>query len=168
VDDIKKAYRSKARLYHPDVNPSPGAKDLFISVTEAYEFLIDNYDKLNADDQAYAKAMEDWRRYRQYRVHKRAASYARASYSSFKNTSLYKTTRIFDGTTIIISFIVSILVLFYAVYGYLYRLRNPIPGLDKPSVFIFILLLLPGMVFFIASIIYLRAFLETSNKHKKK
>jgi molecular chaperone DnaJ len=27
IDDIKKAYRKKARLYHPDINPAPDAKD---------------------------------------------------------------------------------------------------------------------------------------------
>ena len=35
IDEIKKAYRKKARLYHPDINPEPDAKDHFISITEA-------------------------------------------------------------------------------------------------------------------------------------
>ena len=39
IEEIKKAYRKKARLYHPDINPAPDAKDHFISITEAYEFL---------------------------------------------------------------------------------------------------------------------------------
>ena len=30
LEDVKRAYRKKARLYHPDINPSPEAKDLFI------------------------------------------------------------------------------------------------------------------------------------------
>jgi hypothetical protein len=167
VDEIKQAYRKKARLYHPDINPSPDAKDLFINITEAYEFLISNHDKIITDDQAYYQAMEDWRKYRQNRSRKRATAYSRSSYGTFRNTNLYKTTRIFDGTTIIISFIISILVLVYAVYGYIYRLRNPIPGLDQPSVFTFIMLLLPGMIFFVISFIYLKAYQETSKKHKK-
>ena len=40
VDDIKRAYRVKARLFHPDINHSPDAKENFIAVTEAYDFLI--------------------------------------------------------------------------------------------------------------------------------
>jgi DnaJ-class molecular chaperone len=59
VDEIKQAYRKKARLYHPDINPSPDAKDLFINITEAYEFLISNHDKIITDDQAYYQAMEE-------------------------------------------------------------------------------------------------------------
>ena len=168
VEEIKKAYRKKARLYHPDINPSPDAKDLFISITEAYEFLITNHDKINTDDETYRQAMEDWRKYRQDRSRKRATVYARTSYSTFKNTKFYKTTRIFDGTSIIFSFVISIMVLIYSIYGYIFRLRHPIPGIEKPSLFVFIMLLLMGMIFFIVSFIYLKAYQETSKKHKKK
>lgn len=168
VEEIKKAYRKKARLYHPDINPSPEAKDLFINVTEAYEFLIANHEKIISDDQDYYQAMEDWRKYRQNRSRKRATVYAKASYQTFKNTNFYKTTRIFDGTTIVLSFLISILVLVYAVYGYFYRLKNPVPGLDPPTVFTLMLLLLPGMIFFVVTFIYFKAYQETTKKHKKK
>jgi hypothetical protein len=168
IDEIKKAYRKKARLYHPDINPSPDAKDRFISITEAYEFLMANHDKIRTDDQAYQQAMEDWRKYRQDRSRKRATVYARSSYGTFKNTKFYKTTRIFDGTTIIFSFAVSVMVLIYTIYGYFYRLKYPIPGMEKPSVFAFIMLLILGTIFFIVSFIYLRAYQETNRKRKKK
>ena len=168
VEEIKKAYRKKARLYHPDINPSPDAKDLFIRITEGYEFLIANHEKIQTDEQAYNLAMEDWRKYRQNRSRKRATVYTHTSYSTFKKTRFYKTTRIFDGTTIVFSFAISIMVLIYTVYGYIYRLRHPIPGLEKPSVFAFIMLLLLGMIFFVVSFIYLKAYQETSKKRKKK
>ena len=41
ADDIKRAYRSKAREHHPDVSDSHDAEDLFKSVNEAYEVLSD-------------------------------------------------------------------------------------------------------------------------------
>lgn len=168
IEEIKRAYRKKARLYHPDINPAPDAKDHFISITEAYEFLIANHEKINTDEEAYQKAMDDWRKYRQDRSRKRATVYARTSYGKFKNTQFYKTTRIFDGTTIILSFIVAIMVLIYTVYGYTFRLKHPVPGLERPSVFAFIMLLFLGTVFFVVSFIYLRAYQETSKKQKKK
>ncbi len=68
LEDVKRAYRKKARLYHPDINPAPGAKDLFISATEAYEFLLANFEKIANNEDAYNKAMEDWRKYRQDRI----------------------------------------------------------------------------------------------------
>jgi DnaJ domain len=168
IEEIKKAYRKKARLYHPDINPAPDAKDHFIIITEAYEFLIANHEKIKFNEHAYQQAMEDWRKYRQDRSRKKATAYARTSYGKFKNTKFYKTTRILDGTTIIFSFIVSLMVLIYTVYGYIFRLKHPIPGLEKPSVFAFVMLLSLGMVFFVVSFIYLRAYQETYRKRKNK
>jgi len=168
VEEIKKAYRKKARLFHPDINQSPDAKDLFISATEAYEFLLAYHEKIKSDEQAYFQAMEEWRKYRQHKSHKRAAAYARTPYRTFKSTKFYRTTRIFDGTTILFSFGISILVLIYTIYGYIFRLKHPIPGLDKPSVFTFVMLLLLGLTFFTISFIYLKAYQDTYKKSRKK
>lgn len=168
IDEIKKAYRNKARTYHPDVNHSPDAKDLFINATEAYEFLMANHHKIETNEEAYKQAMEDWRKYRQDRSRKRATAYSRTSYGKFKDTKFYKTTKIFDSTAIIFSFVVSIMVLVYSVYGYTFRLHHPIPGMEKPSVFAFIMLLILGTIFLVMSVIYLRAYLETARKNKRK
>ncbi|MBK7710415.1 MAG: DnaJ domain-containing protein [Bacteroidales bacterium] len=168
VEEIKKAYRKKARLFHPDINHSPDAKEQFICATEAYEFLLAYHEKIKSDEQAYAKAMEDWRKYRQYRSRKRATAYARTPYATFKNTRFYRTTRIFDGTAILFSFGISVMVLIYTIYGYIFRLRNPVPGLEKPSVFTFVMLLLLGVTFFSISFIYLKAYLDTPGKKGKK
>lgn len=168
VEEIKKAYRKKARLFHPDVNQAPDAKELFIAATEAYEFLITYHEKIKTDEQEFYRAMEEWRKYRQHRSHKRATAYARTPYKTFRNTKFYRTTRIFDGTTIIFSFGISVMVLIYTVYGYIFRLRHPVPGLEKPSMFTFIMLLMLGMTFFIISFVYLKAYQETNKKRKKK
>jgi hypothetical protein len=168
VEEIKKAYRSKARLYHPDVNHSPEAKDLFIAITEAYDFLISNHEKIRRNEEAYNQAMDDWKKYRQTRSRRRANAYARTSYSAFRNTSFYKTTRIFDGTTIIYGFVISIIIILNSVGGYFYRVNHPIPGLEKPSVFSLIMLLSLGLVFFVLSLTFLRNYLASSKKRKRK
>jgi hypothetical protein len=41
LEDIKKAYRLKAKLVHPDVNNSPKANEVFQVVSEAYDVLTD-------------------------------------------------------------------------------------------------------------------------------
>lgn len=41
LEDIKKAYRLKAKLVHPDVNNSPKANEVFAVVSEAYDVLCD-------------------------------------------------------------------------------------------------------------------------------
>jgi hypothetical protein len=168
VEEIKKAYRSRARLFHPDINNAPDAKDHFIAITEAYDFLIANHEKIKSDDEAYYQAMNDWKKYRQSRSRRRANAYARTKYSTFKNTSFYRTTRIFDGTAIIYGFIISIMVIVYTIIGYFYRLHHPIPGLEKPSVFAFIMLLLLGILFFAVSSAYLKNYVTSSKKRKRK
>ncbi|MEQ1877715.1 MAG: DnaJ domain-containing protein [Bdellovibrionia bacterium] len=40
-DEVKKAYRRLAQLYHPDKNPDPEAQAQFLRITEAYESLSD-------------------------------------------------------------------------------------------------------------------------------
>ncbi len=48
-DEIKKAYRKKAREFHPDVNKSEGAEDQFKEVQEAYDVLSDSQKKAQYD-----------------------------------------------------------------------------------------------------------------------
>ena len=54
-DEIKKAYRSLAKKYHPDINKEPGAEEKFKEINEAYDTLSDpekkaRYDQYGFDD----------------------------------------------------------------------------------------------------------------------
>jgi curved DNA-binding protein CbpA len=40
IEEIKKAYRRKAKEFHPDRNKSANAKEKFIEISEAYEVLV--------------------------------------------------------------------------------------------------------------------------------
>lgn len=167
IAEIKKAYRKKAYQYHPDINHTPEAKDKFISATEAYEFLISYYDRIEEDERAYQQAMDDWRKYRQDRSRTRANAYARTSYNAFRRTRLYKTTRIFEGTRIIYGLVISILVITYSIYGYVYRLHHPWND-EKPSVLAFVMLLGIGFLFLAFTFVYLLSWMKSSRKSGKK
>ncbi|RRT59386.1 hypothetical protein B296_00010078 [Ensete ventricosum] len=43
LQEIKSAYRSLARKYHPDMNKSPGAEEKFKEISAAYEVLVFPY-----------------------------------------------------------------------------------------------------------------------------
>jgi curved DNA-binding protein len=54
VEDIRRAYRTLARTYHPDINKEPGAEDRFKEISEAYDVLRDSekrerYDRAGAN-----------------------------------------------------------------------------------------------------------------------
>ncbi len=40
ISEIKKAYRNKVKIYHPDVSTHPNADKIFIEITDAYEYLL--------------------------------------------------------------------------------------------------------------------------------
>jgi molecular chaperone DnaJ len=49
-DDIKKAFRTLAKKYHPDRNPDdPNAEEMFKKITEAYDVLSDSEKRSNYD-----------------------------------------------------------------------------------------------------------------------
>jgi hypothetical protein len=39
-EEVKAAYRKLSKVYHPDINKSPDAKEKFIQINEAYNFLM--------------------------------------------------------------------------------------------------------------------------------
>ncbi len=53
-DEIKKAYRSLAKKYHPDVNKAPDAEEKFKEINEAYEVLSDPAKRQKYDQFGFA------------------------------------------------------------------------------------------------------------------
>lgn len=50
-EQVKQAYRERAKHYHPDVNPSPQAGSVFHAVHEAYRILSDPDARARYDEQ---------------------------------------------------------------------------------------------------------------------
>jgi hypothetical protein len=167
IEEIKKAYRKKARLYHPDINHLPEAKEKFIKVTEAYDFLMASHEKGKLDDQDYFRIVEEWRKYRQDRSQQRAQYYARSSFVSFKNSKYYRSTKILNLSSVIFSLVIAVTVLVFTIFGYILRLKNPVPGTEKTTVLTFIMLLTISIILLSVSFIYLKSYIDSNKKHSK-
>lgn len=77
-NDIKRAYRKLALQYHPDHNKSPGAREHFLQLTEAYNYLLDPPQLFS--DLSKKKAEEE----RKKRAQEMAKKAARQRYAAFK------------------------------------------------------------------------------------
>src|SRR3972149_11833455 len=54
AEDVRKAYRRLAKLYHPDVNKAPGAEERFKEINEAYAVLSDDSRRAAYDRHGHA------------------------------------------------------------------------------------------------------------------
>ena len=86
--EISKAYRQLARLYHPDVNPQPGAAEKFIQITEAYEVLMHRRQAKRviqtSTRREQAEAQAQARKEARKEARKKAAEQARQRYMQWK------------------------------------------------------------------------------------
>ncbi|XP_071946115.1 dnaJ homolog subfamily C member 16-like [Antedon mediterranea] len=53
LKDIKRAYKSLAREWHPDKNDDPDAENKFVAISKAYEILSDEEKRRQYDDHGY-------------------------------------------------------------------------------------------------------------------
>lgn len=96
ITDIKKAYRNKAKQYHPDKSTDPDSQQKFIEITEAYDFLLSS--KKNPDFNFETNFREqELRKEADNKAKERAERIARAKlrYEAFKNSDFYKNDQAF-------------------------------------------------------------------------
>ena len=110
--DIKLAYRKLAMRYHPDRNKETGAKERFIQVNEAYEFLSDPglrvqhrkqlSNKVNREDllRRREQIYRQWAEQQRQEARKRAARNAETSFDKFAKSPIYKTAMVLSNVYI--------------------------------------------------------------------
>ncbi|MBE0674191.1 MAG: DnaJ domain-containing protein, partial [Bacteroidales bacterium] len=167
--DLKRAYRIRARQYHPDLNSHPDAADIFIRVTEAYELLyaILSPGKMQAADRQDNRDQQREEYIRQ-RARERAEFYSRIRYENFTRSTTYRTTRIFDGTTIIYGMIISLLIIGVDIYSYTWQMSIATTHEEEPSTAFMLMLLVLGVGFFAFSYLNLLSFVHGSRKKEKQ
>lgn len=109
LDDIKKAYRNKAKQFHPDRNNEPYAHDKFVLITEAYEYLI-SHQKPGFSFKPNTKEEQ--------KKHSRdqAARMAKMRYEEFLKSEYYKSTTAISAFIDIIIFCSVCVFLLWIIY----------------------------------------------------
>lgn len=77
TDEIRKAFRAKAKMLHPDVSSAPNAAEKFRQVNEAYEVLIDAQKRYLFDIQLESRLRKEPTR----KVHPKAYGSSKADQS---------------------------------------------------------------------------------------
>jgi hypothetical protein len=117
ISEIKKAYRKKAKLLHPDKNNSKNAHQQFIELNRAYEEII--YRKTNKSS-SLNKFEEELRRERE-EASKRAEKHAQMKYEEYINSDFYKNTQAAKDVLNQLYIISSILILLTPLIFYLFK-----------------------------------------------
>jgi len=167
-DEIRKAYRRKAMEYHPDRNHTAEAQEMFITITEAYEYLTSHPHGRNITQAEVRKNYEAWVQYRQAEARKRAEEYAKTTYSNFTKSPLYQSTTVIDGTMVFLGLGLAATVIFMTVFGYFYRHRMATNADEEPSVSLAIITLAVGICYLVISIFYMSSWLARRKKRKRK
>src|SRR5690348_11230570 len=81
--EIKRAYRQQAKLYHPDLNKAVDAQIHFVLINQAYEQLIPTKPVSPRDHYTY----QAYDLYRRETRQERAARFARMQYEEFKRNN---------------------------------------------------------------------------------
>lgn len=133
-DAIKKAYREKAKLYHPDVSKLENAHEKFVLLTEAYEFLMNRLKK-SYHGQKTAQVKYKWTEDAQQKAREEARKAAQMRYQDFINSPYYKSmTEIIKLGDYIIVMIFYVFFISFLVYM---LINKSVAGAIVFSVFIF-------------------------------
>ena len=166
-DEIRRAYRKKAMEYHPDRNHSPEAEEIFIRVTEAYEYLTSHPHGRNISEEEVRRNYQAWVNYRQAEARKRAEAYARATYAEFRKSPVYRSTTHIDGLMVLLGIVLSGTVMFLTIYGFRYRLSTAMGPKEEPSFALAAVTFIVGLAYAVISVLYLSAWLAQQKKKKQ-
>lgn len=166
-EEIRKAYRRKAMEYHPDRNHAEGAQEMFIRITEAYEYLTSHPRGRSITREEAEKNYKAWVDYRQAEARKRAEAYSRTTYSTFKKSPIYKSTTVIDGTMVFLGLALAVTVIFMTIFGYSYRMKHAYSSREEPSMSLALVTLIIGLGYLVISILYLSAWIAQEKRKKQ-
>jgi hypothetical protein len=162
-DEIRSAFRAKAKEFHPDVNPDPAAHAQFMECQQAYSFLIDQTQRHNYDAMLNAEKIsaEELRRremvYKLWVEHQQRKARTRTAMESVRYDAKGNplTRKIWKGVNLIYNLTFMLLflsVIIIPIYNYSIDLERP-EQLQRSPVF-FIVPMIVGVIFLVYGYYY--------------
>jgi len=119
IAEIKRAFRKKAKEYHPELNNTSEAEDNFILVNEAYDILIHPKAREihTAEISSFINPLKNpsyahWVKVAQ----ERALVHLRLPYNEFTRTKFYQSTNTLPYLLFVVEMIVGILLLCFSLF----------------------------------------------------
>jgi hypothetical protein len=125
--DIKSAYRTLAKKYHPDMSGTADTRASFIRVNEAYEILMKRDAMVQEAIQRSRKKNADARRKNPTpnNPRARASSHADMKYEEFVKSPLYRTAMVMDSAFDYIFLFAGVLMVLAPIVGYVADTMKP-------------------------------------------
>jgi hypothetical protein len=149
LTQIKKAYYKKAKLIHPDVNPSPTAKEEFARLNMAYEALTNPkyihppVFQYKPKQKTKEQLRREWVKKRNEELRAHAIRVANARRKQRVSTNLYRNSGLFESIASLFFGLTMILPLSFVFLDvYLHPGNKPA---DTGTLFLFIFFLLLGL-----------------------
>lgn len=156
LDQVKQAYRTLVKQYHPDLNKSPGSAERFIEIHEAYEFLIDERRRLLHAESARRQAQnreeqerrdriyQVWVQYQQDLARQRAQQFARNSFSEFEKSKYYGVVKKANFLTNVLTLITCCAIIGIPIWKYI--AQQDLPEHQQKSFMLFFIPSLAGLI----------------------
>lgn len=89
VEELKQAYRKRAKQLHPDKNKGANAHEQFVLLSEAYDYLV-KFKSGKLKSKSTGLSHEEWVNQELVKTRQRAAQQAKMRYQEFLNSDEYK------------------------------------------------------------------------------
>jgi uncharacterized membrane protein len=165
--EIKRAFRKKAKKFHPDLNKDSGAQDKFILVNEAYEFLMKHYNQPGfKSKKTPEERYRDWVEREKAKARKHAARQAQRQFEKYRNSKLYKTANLLYSIYDYFALIIGLIIVFAAIFG-LHLQKDFEEGYTFNSVIAGVFLTMVGGIFICFSIMSIQSRKAAFKKRRK-
>jgi hypothetical protein len=115
LDELKKAFRNKAKKLHPDRNPSLTAHSDFLELNEAFDFLssfLKENKRFKTDESTIANSYDNWEKTVKENVRKKVKEQARMSFQAYMNSEHFRSDTLIECFFTHLIFLVTVFNLF--------------------------------------------------------